>query len=127
MDLAMDNIYFEQGSDKLTTDSYAILDKVSAILQKYPNYNLQVMGHTDNTGSGNENLVLSIKRAYRVKYYLVYTKGIKLARISSDGYSSVAPIAENSTDDGRARNRRVEFRLVKENANGLGLQQSQSY
>ena len=127
MDLAMDNIYFEQGSDRLTTDSYAILDKISSILRKYPSYNLQVMGHTDNTGSGNDNLVLSIKRAYKVKYYLVYEKGIKLARISSDGYSSVAPIAENSTNDGRARNRRVEFRLIKENNNGLGLQQSQSY
>ena len=127
MDLAMDNIYFQKGSDELTADSYAILDKISSILRKYPTYNLQVMGHTDATGSGNDNLVLSIKRAYRVKYYLVYKKGIKLARISSDGYSSVAPIAENSSSDGRARNRRVEFRLVKESNNGLGLQQDQSY
>ncbi|MDX2246353.1 MAG: OmpA family protein [Bacteroidia bacterium] len=124
IEAAMANIYFEAASDQLTPESYPVLDTVALILNKYPQYDLQVLGHTDNTGDQNSNLVLSIKRAFKVKYYLVYEKNVRLSRITSDGYSSVAPVADNSTEAGRAKNRRVEFKLMKSNQNNVGYNQS---
>lgn len=118
------NIYFESASDELTYSSYATLDSVAALLQQYPDYTLEVMGHTDNTGDQAANVVLSIKRAFKVKYYLVYEKGIKLARISSNGYSSVAPISDNQTEAGRQMNRRVEFKVVAPKDGRVILQSS---
>jgi len=118
------NIYFESASDELTFPSYATLDSVAELLHKYPSYHLEVMGHTDNTGDQAANVVLSIKRAFKVKYYLVYEKGIKLARISSNGYSSVSPISDNSTEEGRRMNRRVEFRVVAPQDGTIILQSS---
>ncbi|WNJ18829.1 OmpA family protein [Pontibacter sp. G13] len=109
---AMENVYFEEGSDELTFDSFAVLDTVANILGKYPNYSLQVLGHADAMGSDSKNMVLSVKRAFKVKYYLVYEKDIKMARITSDGYSSTIPVSDNETEEGRAMNRRVEFKLV---------------
>lgn len=108
---AMNNIYFEYGSENLTMPSLGVLDTVALILKKYPEYNLQVLGHTDNTGDPTFNQILSVKRAFQVKYYLVYTKGIRLSRISSDGYNSAVPLADNTTERGRAMNRRVELKV----------------
>lgn len=124
IEAAMGNIYFEASSDQLTPESYAVLDTVAMILNRNPEYDLQVLGHTDNTGNQNSNLVLSIKRAFKVKYYLVYERNVRLSRITSDGYSSVAPVADNSTEEGRAKNRRVEFKLMKSNQNNIGYNQS---
>lgn len=111
LETAMSSVYFERGSDELAYQSLPVLDTIAMILTRNPQYDLEVLGHTDNTGSQNKNLVLSIKRAFKVKYYLVYEKGIRMSRISSDGYSSVAPISDNGTEQGRAKNRRVEFKL----------------
>ncbi|MDX2286734.1 MAG: OmpA family protein [Bacteroidia bacterium] len=108
---ASDKIFFEPGSDQLTQESLLVLDEVAAILAKHPDYNLEVLGHTDNTGSADDNLVLSIKRAFKVKYYLVYQKGIKLSRITSDGMSSAKPISDNASGQGRKLNRRVDLTL----------------
>lgn len=109
---AMKNVYFKPSSDELTYPSYAKLDAVARLLRKYPDYNLEVFGHTDDRGNTEDNIVLSIKRAFKVKYYLVYQQGISIARISSDGLSSGRPAYSNSTEEGRAKNRRVEFNLV---------------
>lgn len=109
---AMDHVHFKVASDELTQDSYQVLDKVAAILKKYPTHKLKVSGYTDNTGEDKVNKVLSVTRAFNVKRYLVYQKDIKLSRIISDGYSSQNPIADNATSEGRSRNRRVEFQLV---------------
>ncbi len=110
---AMQKIYFDENSTTLRKDAYAILDQVAQIMQRYPEYQLEVLGHTDNSGDSRERLVVSIQRAFNVKYYLVHEKGIKLARISSDGYSDLAPDGDNTTSEGRSANRRVEFRLIK--------------
>lgn len=110
---AMNNVYFEYGSKEITLDSYTVLDTVAMILQKYPEYNLHVQGHTDNVGTQVANQILSVKRAFQVKYYLVYEKGVRLSRISSEGYNSAMPIANNGTAEGRSMNRRVEFKLLK--------------
>lgn len=108
---AINNIYFKNGSENLTFPSLGVLDTVALILKKYPEYDLQVLGHTDNTGDPIFNQILSVKRAFAVKYYLVYEKGIRLSRISSDGYNSAVPLADNSTERGRAKNRRVELKV----------------
>ncbi|MEO1451347.1 MAG: OmpA family protein [Bacteroidota bacterium] len=118
LERAMQNIYFESGSEQLTWESKTILDTVATILNRYPNFDLQVLGHTDNTGSQNSNIVLSIRRAFNVKYYLVYEKGVRMSRISSDGYSSVAPVSDNESESGRSQNRRVEFKLTPSSGSG---------
>jgi outer membrane protein OmpA-like peptidoglycan-associated protein len=112
LDYAMNAVYFETNSDNLKSESLPVLDRISEILQKYPEASLRVEGHADVTGSDNDNLVLSIKRAFKVKYYLVHEKGVKLSRIESNGLGANRPIADNSTDEGRQRNRRVEFELL---------------
>lgn len=117
---AMDNIYFKRASDELTYESYPVLDQIAEIMNKYPNHSLEVMGFTDNSGDSRSNKVLSVKRAFKVKYYLVYEKGIKMARISSDGNGSASPISSNDSAEGRAKNRRVELRMAKTQG-GIGL------
>jgi|GEM_PF-2914313 len=113
LDYAMHAILFRPGSDELLDESYNVLDKVAEVLDKYPQFELSVMGHTDNIGSEDNNLVLSIKRAFKVKYYLVYEKKIRIARISSNGRGESAPMTSNATAEGRRQNRRVEFQLFK--------------
>lgn len=109
---AFDKIFFKPGSNELTDSSLPVLDKIADILNRNPDRGLQVMGHTDNLGSKKKNQALSVMRAHTVKYYLVYQKGVKLSRISSDGYGPAQPIADNNTAEGRKQNRRVEFKLV---------------
>ena len=109
---AMNNIFFYPGSHDLKSESYGTLDEIADILSKYPNHGLQVMGHTDNSGSYKSNQILSVMRAFEVKYYLVNKRGIPISRITSNGYNSSNPIADNSTAEGREANRRVEFRLL---------------
>ncbi|MEO0472068.1 MAG: OmpA family protein [Bacteroidota bacterium] len=109
---AMGYIHFENASIDLKDESFSTLDEIAELLQKYPNHDLQVMGHTDATGTDRQNIILSKQRAFKVKYYLVYEKGVSLSRIHSDGYSSTEPIDSNESVEGRQRNRRVEFRLI---------------
>lgn len=119
--MAMENIYFKKASDELTYESYPVLDQLAEILEKYPNHSLEVLGFTDNSGDSRSNKVLSVKRAYKVKYYLVYEKGIKLARITSDGNGSASPVSSNDSADGRAKNRRVELKMARTQGGSLGL------
>ncbi|MEL6132640.1 MAG: OmpA family protein [Bacteroidota bacterium] len=119
--MAMNSIYFEPSSDELTLASLHVLDTVAMILDRNPQYNLQVIGHTDAVGDQQNNVVLSIRRAFRVKYYLVNQKNIKMYRISSDGKADATPISSNQTAQGRARNRRVEFKLIPNKRNSSSL------
>jgi len=102
------SIKFDFNSDKLQEGSFASLDQLYALLQKYPGSRLIVEGHTDNVGSDEFNLKLSQRRADAVKSYLV-AKGIDAARIAAQGYGETVPIASNDTEEGRAINRRVEL------------------
>jgi len=113
LDDAKDMIFFQTGSTDLLSKSYPTLDRVADIMNRYPQINLEVAGHTDNLGTYEINQVLSVMRAYEVKYYLVKQKGIKMSRIKSDGYNSQEPIASNDTEEGRSKNRRVEFRIIE--------------
>jgi outer membrane protein OmpA-like peptidoglycan-associated protein len=104
------NIFFLKGSDKLAAGSQASLDEVASILQKNPSFRLIIDGYTDNSGQAITNLQLSQKRADAVKKYLA-DKGIFNSRLSALGHGSEKPVADNSTEEGRIKNRRVELKL----------------
>lgn len=104
------SIYFMSGKDVIDKRSYKGLDALVALLNDEPTYNLTVDGHTDNTGSDALNQTLSEKRAMAIKNYLV-KKGVSEDRITTNGYGSSRPIADNKTTAGRAKNRRVEMTI----------------
>lgn len=103
-------INFETGSATMPADSMSQLEEVAQLLKADPALRLEVGGHTDNVGTPESNQKLSEARAQSVVAALV-KQGIAAARLTAKGYGQTAPIADNRTDDGRAKNRRVE--LVK--------------
>lgn len=105
-------IEFESGKATLTESGMGILDQISAVLLKLRNKKVDVIGHTDNSGSRASNLSLSQARAEAVKAYIV-TKGIDPASIAVSGEGPDRPVADNSAPDGRARNRRIEFKVAQ--------------
>lgn len=102
-------VKFEFDSDRLTEEAKAILDKVAETLIAYPEIDVEVAGHTDYIGSDGYNLGLSERRAIVVKEYLA-ARGVEADRMSPVGYGRTQPIADNSTEEGREENRRVELR-----------------
>ncbi len=104
-------ITFENDSDKIKKSSNKALDAAAKILLEYPDTYLEIQGHTDDTGTDEYNLDLSQRRAESVKAYLV-KKGVPDASVIAKGYGETAPIAEGTTKGARAKNRRVEFKLV---------------
>lgn len=104
------SVKFESGKSVLKKESYKLLDEVVKILNEYPVYDVSVEGHTDSTGSAALNDKLSTERAKVCADYLV-SKGIDAKRVSSTGFGSKNPIADNKTAEGRAKNRRTEFKL----------------
>lgn len=109
---AFENLEFENGKDIITTSSYESLDALAGLMQKKPNWRLKISGHTDNKGSSAANLKLSKNRAEAVKTYLV-SKGIDTNRFKTEWFGSKKPIADNNTEVGRQKNRRVELLLVE--------------
>jgi len=101
-------IHFEYNKDKIRPESFPVLDAVVDVLNKNPDIKLEVQGHTDNKGGAAYNKNLSNRRAASVKTYLV-THGITPARLTSLGYGFDRPIVDNSTEQNRALNRRVQF------------------
>ncbi len=104
-------VNFESGSAVLTPDSYRVLDLAVNQLMAYPEVKVEIIGYTDNVGKASSNLALSEKRADAVKQYLV-NAGIDPARIVTKGYGEENPVAPNATPEGRAQNRRIEFRRL---------------
>lgn len=107
---AAKKIFFGLGSDKLMPASFGALDKVVAILKADSTLKLSVAGFTDNVGKPATNLILSQKRADAVQHYLIQ-KGIDASRLEAKGYGQEQAVADNSTPEGRAANRRVELKL----------------
>ncbi|RMD96286.1 MAG: hypothetical protein D6812_17370 [Deltaproteobacteria bacterium] len=103
-------IAFAPGKSDLLPESFATLDEIAAILERFPDLRLEIIGYTDNRGDPKRNLRLSLKRAQRVKEYL-RLKGISEGRLIATGKGAADPIAPNDTEEGRARNRRIEFRI----------------
>jgi OmpA-OmpF porin, OOP family len=107
-----DNLNFVSGSTQLTPESNTTVNDLASILKAYPTAQIQLAGHTDNTGSPQANQSLSSDRANAVKGILV-NQGINADRITTAGYGQDRPVASNDTEDGRARNRRLELTVTK--------------
>ncbi len=107
----IEGINFKTGSAQILGGSYVILDRAIKVLQDYPDVNLEISGHTDNRGKAEYNRNLSQRRADSVKTYFIQ-RGIASNRLQSIGYGPTRPIADNKTQNGRATNRRTEFRLI---------------
>lgn len=112
LDLALANrvVEFEHGSALLTDSGKVILDEMTEALKKVNAKKFELIGHTDNVGSPSRNLALSRARADSVKTYLV-AKGIPSELIATSGMGADQPLAPNVTEEGRKRNRRIEFRV----------------
>lgn len=108
---AFDNLEFATGKDIIKPESYTSLNNLANLMKQKSNWKLQLDGHTDNQGVAKKNLLLSQKRADAVKRYLV-SKGIAATRLTAKGYGSSRPVADNSTPEGRDRNRRVEMTII---------------
>lgn len=103
-------IEFQNGSAALTPAGKAIVDEMAFALKKLSLKSVAVIGHTDDQGTSAGNLLLSQSRADAVKAYMV-EKGIPASGIRTSGMGAAQPVASNATEDGRRRNRRIEFRV----------------
>jgi OmpA-OmpF porin, OOP family len=109
--LAKRTIAFETGNAVITPAGIAVLDELVPLLKQMSGRRFEVVGHTDDVGSREKNIALSEARARAVKDYLV-SKGIPAGDIVSSGAGPDRPIADNGTQEGRAKNRRIEFRVL---------------
>jgi OmpA-OmpF porin, OOP family len=107
--IALYGILFDFDKDVVKPESKPTLDEIAKLLKEKPDLKLEVVGHTDNKGSDAYNLNLSAQRAANVVGALTGTYGIAGDRLSSRGAGATTPIASNDTDEGRAKNRRVEL------------------
>ncbi len=103
-------VRFRSGSSKINKQSFGLLDKVAAIAKRCRTTRLEVVGHTDNTGTHRANIRLSRLRAESVMTYLI-SRGVDPNRLLAQGFGSTNPVANNSNEEGRARNRRIEFNV----------------
>src|ERR1051326_5958835 len=111
--LAFKNIQFETNSFELKPVSFIELEKVIQLLNDNPTVKIEISGHTDNVGKPADNLILSNNRAKSVVRYLI-SKGIAAQRLIAKGYGETKPVADNKTEEGRAKNRRTELRVVSQ-------------
>ena len=107
--IVLEGVTFATASAVLTEGAKVVLDKVAGQLNGAPDVNVEVQGHTDNTGAAANNTRLSGLRAEAVRAYLA-SKGVAAARLTAKGYGSSVPVADNATPAGRAQNRRVELK-----------------
>lgn len=110
----LDGVNFETASAKISRDSFPALDKVAGQLKASPALRIEVAGHTDAQGSAERNRALSQRRAEMVMSYLV-ARGVPAAGLVARGYGPDQPVADNDSAEGRAKNRRVELRVLEGN------------
>jgi OOP family OmpA-OmpF porin len=110
--VTLEGVNFETNSATLTADSYPVLDQAAAGLVAHPRLRVELQGHTDSTGSKAYNMVLSGKRADAVREYLLH-KGVNPQQLVSKGYGPTQPVADNTTKEGRAKNRRVVMEVLE--------------
>ncbi len=104
-------LLFQYGKSALRSSDEASLDEIVGIMNAYPFSKFSIEGHSDNSSSNSHNMRLSLSRAKAVKNYLV-SQGIDPDRVSAQGFGEGRPIADNSTKEGRTKNRRVEIVLM---------------
>ena len=105
------DVTFDHDSATVRPGLYSEIDRIANVLIKYPQTVIRVEGHTDSTGSESYNMNLSQRRADAVKN-LIVQRGLSTARIETMAYGETMPVADNSTETGRAMNRRVEIKVA---------------
>lgn len=110
-EIVLRNVHFDLESSRLTADGFMLLRQIAMALSANPDMRLEVSGHADATGSRGYNEKISVERAEVVRDFLNYL-GISESRMHLKAYGELKPIADNKTDEGRAFNRRVEFRRL---------------
>ena len=105
------NIFFDYDKATILQQSYSELQSLLGILRSHPNMKIEIDGHTDGHGSVDYNQRLSENRAKAVVDFLI-SKGIDPKRLQYKGFGKTKPIDTNTTEEGRARNRRVEFKVI---------------
>ncbi|WP_375581379.1 OmpA family protein [Marivirga tractuosa] len=110
--IQLKSVLFRRGTAEILDGSFEELDRVYTMLKKNPTIEIELSGHTDNTGSAKLNIELSQERSDRIKEYLV-EKGVDSKRLESKGYGGARPIASNKSEATRKLNRRVEFTIIK--------------
>ena len=113
----LDDVEFDFGKSTLRPESYSTLDDLVDYLKRKPNERIEIGGHTDNIGSDEKNLVLSLERAKSIVSYLI-AKGISNDRLVAKGYGAEEPIEDNSTEEGRQKNRRTEVKILDQSQPG---------
>ncbi|MEN8230440.1 MAG: OmpA family protein [Bacteroidota bacterium] len=105
------NILFGFDSSDLSEAAHVDMDKLVVVLDHYPDTNIEVQGHTDNTGTESYNQTLSEQRAGSVSKYLA-NSGVQADRLNTVGYGETTPFYDNETEEGRSQNRRVDFLIT---------------
>ena len=108
----LENIFFDVDSYELKEKSLTELQKIERFLRENPDVSVEIGGHTDNSGSASYNLLLSERRATSVYKYLT-NHGVDSNRLAIQGYGSIHPVGDNSTESGRQKNRRIEFKIIR--------------
>ena len=108
--IVLDNVLFDFDKAAVKPDAAKILDRLATFLKENPDKSVDLEGHTDSIGADQYNQGLSERRTASVKDYVV-KKGIAASRITARGFGKTKPIADNKTEDGRAKNRRVEVKV----------------
>jgi len=106
-------ILFKLGKAEIDPACDPTMQKIADILAEFPGFHVQVDGHTDNVGKAETNRKLSQARAEAVVNYLVAKKGVAGKRLSAKGFGDTQPIADNKSESGRAKNRRVDFTVTE--------------
>jgi outer membrane protein OmpA-like peptidoglycan-associated protein/tetratricopeptide (TPR) repeat protein len=109
--VVLNNIFFDVNKFELKPSSQVELDRLVQLLTENPTLKIEISGHTDNVGKPADNLALSNNRAKAVVTYLV-SKNIAPARLTSKGYGETKPVGDNKTEEGRAKNRRTEMKVI---------------
>jgi len=111
-DVVLENVFFETAKFDLKQKSIIELDKMVEFLERNPTVSIELSGHTDDRGDAKANMTLSKNRANAVRDYLI-EKGIAANRLTAAGYGETKPLEDNSTEAGRARNRRTTYKITK--------------
>jgi len=107
----LEKVYFATGKAKILKKSNELLEQVAGVIKSKPDMKVRVEGHTDDVGKDAKNMKLSQKRADSVKDFLI-KEGVLEAALVAEGKGETTPIADNSTKEGKAQNRRVEFHII---------------
>jgi outer membrane protein OmpA-like peptidoglycan-associated protein/predicted negative regulator of RcsB-dependent stress response len=110
--IVLNNVFFETNKWDLKPESKAELNKLADLLRANPTKKVEISGHTDNVGNDAANQTLSDNRAASVVTYLV-GQGVAATQLTSKGYGETKPVASNDTEEGRAKNRRTEFKILE--------------